>query len=423
MSNLTISKTKDYFQRDGKNFFLLADTLWTVFSNSTLEEWEEYLQYRRMQNFNAVQINILTQWDGGKPDTGLYPFKIDAQGKFDFNSINEEYFKRAATMLEMAVEKGFIPILVVLWGNYVKDTWMSDNNPINIMPLEMVKPYTEYVVKNFSPYNPVYIISGDTNFGSEHAIKYYMTAMKTIKDLCPEALATLHLGGGLSEVPEDFINSEFYDFYMYQSSHNLESQDFSYKLAQDFYKKPVKRPILNGEPCYEGHAFGGKYGRYNEFHVRKAIWQSLLSGGKAGITYGAHGLWGWYKEGKEFENEGYGGKPMPWKTALRLKGAWEASFAKWMFETYNLFDLEPEDKILNDTQEIRLSVSKDSQKVVIYAPYNIDIKVNMDLGGYDWTMVNLNDKLFVKPEVIVENGKTVIKMHDFNSDVVMIGIK
>jgi hypothetical protein len=300
---------------------------------------------------------------------------------------------------------------------------MSQQNPVNIMPYEMVEAYTEYVVKTFSPYNPVYIVSGDTNFGSEEATRYYMTAMKTIKAICPDAITTLHLGGGLSDIPEAFLYSDLYDFYMYQSSHNPESQDLAYKLAQDFYKKPVKRPIVNGEPCYEGHAFGGKYGRYNEFHVRKAVWQSLLSGGKAGVTYGAHGLWGWYKEEKEFANESYGGKPLPWRTGLKLKGAWDVSFARWIFETFHLFDLEPAEFILNDTTEIRMSVAADGSKVAIYAPYNTDIRVGLELAGYEWTLVNLGEKLFAKPVVTVSEGKTTIRMHEFNSDALFIGMK
>jgi hypothetical protein len=423
MSKLTISQTRDFFEKDGKPFFYLADTLWTAFSNYSLEEWEEYLEYRQGQGFNAFQANLLTQWDGGKPDTGLYPFKRDSSGKFDYGRLNEAYFERARAMVETASKKGFTPVLVVLWCNYVKDTWASNNNPLNIMPLEVVKSFTEYAAKLFSPYHPIYLASGDTNFGSEQASLVYLAAMETIKSISPGALVSLHLGGGLSEVPEVLINSENYDFYMYQSSHNLESQDLAYKLARDFIGKPVKRPVVNGEPCYEGHAFGGKYGRYNEFHVRKAIWQSLLSGAKAGVTYGAHGVWGCYREGKEFANEGYGGKPLPWRTGLRLKGAWEASFAKWVFETFHLFDLEPREAVLNDTPEIRMSVSRDSNKVVLYVPYNADVRVDMDLGGYDWTVVNLSDKWFAKAVVQVEHRGSVIRMHDFNSDALILGTR
>jgi hypothetical protein len=244
-----ISKSKDFFIRDGKPFFYLADTVWTAFSNITLEEWGEYLAYRRKQGFNAFQANVLTQWDGGRPDTGLYPFEVDAAGKFDFTSRNEAYFQRAAKMVEMACQQDFIPVLVVLWDSYVKGTWMSTQGPANVMPLELVEPFTEYVVQTFSAYNPVYMVSGDTSFGSEEAPLYYMKAMKTIKRLCPDAITTLHVGGGVSEIPTALLYSDLYDFYMYQSSHNLESQDLAYTLAQDFYKKPVKRPIVNGEPC------------------------------------------------------------------------------------------------------------------------------------------------------------------------------
>jgi hypothetical protein len=420
---LEIAPSRDRFVRAGKPFFYLADTLWTAFSNCSLDEWAEYLAYRRVQGFNAFQVNVLTQWDGGKPDTGLYPFEVDAQGKFDFSCRSEAYFERAVTMLEMAREQDFIPVLVVFWGNYVKDTWMSQNNPSNIMPLELVESFTEFIVNTFSRFDPVYIVSGDTNFGSEQATLYYMTAMRKIKAMCPTAITTLHLGGGLSDIPEAFLHTELYDFYMYQSSHNLESQDLAYKLAQDFYTKPVKRPILNGEPCYEGHAFGGKYGRYNEFHVRRAVWQGLLSGAKAGVTYGAHGLWGWYREGKAFANESYGGKPLPWRTALHFKGAWDVAFAKWIFETFNLFDLEPAAAVLNDTPEIRLSVSPDGSKVALYAPYNADIRMSLELAGYDWTLINLADRLFARPEVAVAGGVTTFKMHPFNADVLYLGIK
>jgi hypothetical protein len=426
MSNLRVSETKDYFLKDGKPFFYLADTAWTAFSNPSIEEWEEYLDYRRKQGFNAIQINILTQWDGGEPDTGLYPFKVDSEGKFDFYSINEEYFKRAQVLLDMACKKGFTPALIVLWGNYVKGTWISDMNPTNIMPMDVVKSYTEYVVKMFSPYNPIYMASGDTNFGSEDATQYYLTVMETIKSLSPDSLVTLHIGGELDvqpNMPEFITNSPHYDFYLYQSGHNKTTQDNCYKMAKAFYEKPVKHPVINGEPCYEGHYFGGKYGRYNDFDIRKATWQSLLSGAKAGFTYGAHGMWLWFREGKAFGNVGYGGKPTPWQVALRYKGAWDAGFAKYIFETYNLFNIEPKDAILNEMEEIRMSVSKDLSKVVIYAPYNADVKVDMDLSGYDWTLINLSDKLFAKPAVVCSEGKSIIKMHSFNSDVLIIGLK
>ena len=59
--NITISENKRYFKKNNKNFFYFADTCWSAFTNIDLDSWEYYLQYRRRQGFNVLQINILPQ--------------------------------------------------------------------------------------------------------------------------------------------------------------------------------------------------------------------------------------------------------------------------------------------------------------------------------------------------------------------------
>ena len=426
MSKIKISDTRDYFTLNGKGYFFLADTFWSAFYNIGFEEWEAYLDYRKSQNFNAIQINILQQWDAGKSDLGIYPFKLKEDGKFDFYRMNDEYFGRAQKMLQTAYDKGFIPVLIVLHASYVADTWATTQKKTDLMPLEVVKPYTEYIVKAFSKYDPIYVVSGDTDFPTDLTNRYYMTSLETIKSMCPDALTTMHEVTN-SPLHEVFINSKLLDFYTYQSGHVVAEHSNQYTAAKSYYESPVKRPVVNSEFCYEGHGYGNAtYGRYNEFDIRRAIWQSLLSGAKAGLAYGAHGVWGWYKHGKEFRNEDFGGKAFPWQAALKFKGAWDASFAKWLFEVYNLFELEPcYDGILNENEfqrsEIRMSASKDNKKVAIYVPYSVDVKVNMDLSGYEMNLINLTDKQISKPVISCENGISRIRMHDFNSDVLLIG--
>lgn len=139
MSTIKISYTKDHFLKNGRKFFYLADTVWSAFTNASFEEWEEYLDYRRTQGFNALQINILPQHDRSEPvfQVGL-PFELGSNGKMDFTKPNEQYFLRVEKMLETACEKGFTPALVVLWCNYVKGTWGSRIDPDEIIPLELM---------------------------------------------------------------------------------------------------------------------------------------------------------------------------------------------------------------------------------------------------------------------------------------------
>jgi len=423
MYNLKISENKRNIinANDGKKFFYLGDTAWSTFASVSLVEWEEYLNYRKMQGYNVLQIDILQQWDSSESDIDVKPFKTDSDGNYDFYNINTEYFLRAEKMVSMAVEKGFVPALVILWCNYVKDTWASKSLK-NIMPLDFVKPFTEYVGKLFGKYNPIFIISGDTDFQSEIAKEYYTISLKTIKEICPDCLTTMHLGGGFTDLPEEFINSKDLDFYMYQSSHGIESQDNAYKMALEFKNKTVKRPILNGEPCYEGHGYGGKYPRFSRFEVRRALWQSLISGATAGITYGAHGLWSFHKKGRHFGSVAYSSMPFDWRTALKFEGAWDYSYAKHIFEIYDLFDIEAKDLILNESKEIRMAATDKLDKIAIYIPYSTDVKVKMDLSNYNLTLINLESRNLITPSITLKDGVTIIDMCEFNGDALFIAI-
>mgnify|MGYP000058807344 CR=1 FL=1 len=425
MSEIRVSETRDYFVRDGESFFYLADTCWSAFTNITFEEWEYYLDYRRMQGFNALQINVLPQWDRSTSENYVDPFEVLPDGRWDFKRRNEKYFDRAERMVEAAVNKGFIPALVVLWCNYVKGTWGSRRDPSKIIPRESLEEYVSYVAERFGKYNPIFIISGDTNFETEDSIDYYVTAFEIVKKESPTSLTTMHVVGGLWEIPEVFINSPSYDFYMYQSGHNREHQHFPYELAQKFYNMPVKRPIVNGEPCYEGiGSIGsyGKYGRFNNFDVRKAVWQSLLSGAKAGVAYGAHGIWPWHRRGREYRYADSYGLPYDWRTALNFPGAFDVAFAKWIFERYDLFDIRPaNEKLLNETSEIRVSEGK--EKIIIYSPYSSEVRLKIDGSIYRWEGIELEDRRVFRPEVKDSKGHFVIEAAEFNSDLLIIGTK
>ena len=116
------------------------------------------------------------------------------------------------------------------------------------------------------------------------------------------------------DLPPAFVDAV--DFYMYQSGHGAGRQDRPYGLAEKFTAYPVKRPVVNSEPPYEGHGRVGERSRFNAFDVRKATWQSLLSGAKMGVTYGAHGIWMFHQRGMKFLNAARSFEPYPWDVAL-----------------------------------------------------------------------------------------------------------
>jgi hypothetical protein len=69
------------------------------------------------------------------------------------------------------------------------------------------------------------------------------------------------------------------------------------------------------------------------------------------------------------------------------------------------------------------ATSPDDKKVVIYVPYNIEVTVNRDLSDYEFTLIGMADKVFAKPRIVTKEGVSTVKMWDFNSDGLLIGIR
>ena len=71
----------------------------------------------------------------------------------------------------------------------------SKITPSKIIPREYIESYVEYVVDRFGKYNPIFIVSGDTNFETNEAIEYYLTALDIVKRKAPNSITTMHLMG------------------------------------------------------------------------------------------------------------------------------------------------------------------------------------------------------------------------------------
>jgi hypothetical protein len=420
MMALRVSDTKDYLLRDGKPFFYLADTVWAAFANLSIDEWRRYLAFRKAQGFNALQISILPiTHDTSASEESDSPFLPDAHGHWDVYRLNEGYFDKAERMVGMAVASGLVPVLGVVWKCHVPGTLASRRSPLpSTMPLDAMEAYVEYVAKRFAKFTPVFFISGDTAWDSDQEPVYYMRALEIVRRICPDSLVTMHM------VPSAVLPDEFagkVDFYMYQSGHGAE-QTTPYELARTHQGYATKRPVVNGEPCYEGHGRGRTRTRFTAFDVRKATWQSLLSGAKMGITYGAHGVWSCHHPGMGFVQPEWKFVPYPWEEGLRLPGAWDAAYARWLFEHFSLYDVNPAELLVRADPEVAVSASSDRTKIALYMPHAYDAELTVDLGGYRCEVFDLGARRPMVP--VVEPGtSSVLRLSMFNGDALFLALK
>ncbi|GAB2027413.1 apiosidase-like domain-containing protein [Lactovum odontotermitis] len=427
MPLITVSNDRRTLFKDGKPHFYLADTCWSAFTNIPDNEWINYLKKRKTQGFNALQINILPQWDRSVNDFQILPFP-EKDGAFDFSQpINEAYFQRAQRLCEIAQQNDFTLSLVLLWSNYVSGTWASElDEKRNIFPQSLLENYFEHVIQYFDQFSPIYVIGGDTDFPAEETIKTYETAFEYFTMHSKNTLKTIHIRGRLSDIPEEIV--EKMDLYFYQSGHNISFLDMPYRLAEKFYANYPAKPIINSEPCYEQMGYSRKvYGRFSQRDVRKAAWQSVLSGAFAGVTYGAHGIWSWHDSSSVYSGDAGEAfdQPMNWQEALYFPGANDYGYIKQFLELLDIHQILPFNHVLEKGDaSIRVGYSAQTETYLVYLPSNTPLTLNVDLSNYQITLIDLKDNRFYKiePEYVIHYS-TGFPTHNAPEDVLLVARK
>ena len=421
MSLMEVSPDKRILLMDKKPFFYLADTVWCASTNAEHTEWLEYLEFRKNQGFNALQINILPQHDRSDMAMAVPPFELQADGRYDLSRPLDAYFEMVRTKIAQARERSFLPVLSLFWFDWAQDRWTRDKPHRPFTTAEFSR-YLDYVIPRFSEFDPIFQCGGDVNFDQwpEHPRELYHQALKRCKELAPSCLTAMHLGRAF--LPDELQRSPYLDLSIYQSGHQRNEEHVPWRLANDCINREPHRPVINSEPSYEGLYFGGEYGRWGRASVRRACWTSLLSGASAGVTYGAHGLWSWHKKGAPFYGQSFAGEPFPWRTALHFPGANDFAFAKDIFEKKSLLGVMPWQEILEHrSHEIRVAANPDHGRIAVYLPFNDSFSLRGDFKGWKWETWSLEGRQPFTPDVTVGPDKASFAMHDFNSDSVMVG--
>ena len=399
LSDLRVAESGDHFVSAGSPSVPCANTVWAAFTDARPDEWEAYLSHRRGQGFDTLLISVLPiLHDRSVHATTREPFPRDANGGYDFSAPDEGYFKQAQEKVERAAEQGIRAALVALWCTWVPGTWGSDRHPHAVMSQQETADYLDLLTSTFAAYEPIFVVSGDDKFATPESVERYAWALGRLAELAPNALTTLHSTPD-ADLPPVLADADALDFYSYQSGHGHEQQAKAYDLAGHYRGRPVRRPIVNLEPCYEGHGYMRGLGRYTRADVRRATWWSLLGGASAGIGYGAHGLWGWHRPGSRFTSGEWSGEPFTWDVALRFEGAWDVGFARSVVEDHGLYRAEPRQDLLGETAPagVRVAATPDLGTLAVYVPHPFDVEVTVDLGGYTATAWDLDQRRRVTP--------------------------
>ncbi len=125
---IKVSASKRHFGTPtGKPFFWLGDTGWMLFLKCTREEAIEYLDIRKAQGFNVIQVMVLHDL---KEDVNVYGDSLFVDmnvGKPDITEGNNflskdeyDFWDHVDYVIDEAAKRGIHMALVPVWGSNVK---------------------------------------------------------------------------------------------------------------------------------------------------------------------------------------------------------------------------------------------------------------------------------------------------------------
>ncbi len=400
--DLRVSEDKRYLvHEDGSPFLWIGDTGWNAIYNSTMEEWETYVDTRASQRFTVIQVN--PRGVGNRNTASARPnvsFKPDGRN-------DPEFWKALEDKIHYANEKGILVMLTGL-GTAWRDTMAA--NPVN-------QQFETYVAGRLASLLVVFSPSFDQLFANE-LDKIAGELQKWSTHLVTQHPATNRSAN------MTFRGTTSVDFSGLQTGHHNGDLRRVYESAREWTLDlwggaPVK-PIILLEGMYDGHGNNNSKA-WREKDSRKPGWMAWMSGAK-GFTYGAgdvppkvsegHGaVWMFNKDSSTYD---YWHKATQWESALHITNMHD------FLDAIDWWNLMPSPELVRnqeipDTLQMAAAKTGDLNLIVVYLPDNERVVIDMSvyIGAFIFTWFNPQtgrynpaeriaggepNKVFIRPE-------------------------
>ncbi len=385
MMKLQVSENRRFLQyADGRPFFYLADTAWELFHRLDREEAVEYLDLRAKQGFSVIQAVMLAEFDGlHAPNAyGKKPLLNDNPETPD--DAPDGYWSHVDFVIRAANERGLVVGALPTWGDKWNKAW--GNGPEVFTP-ENARVYGKWLGTRYKDAGVIWILGGDRAVENDRhrAIIREMAAGLKEGDGGVH-LMTFHPTGGRGSA-EWFHDDDWLDFNMRQNGHEPFYGRYE-QTAKDYARTPAK-PVLDGEPIYEGHPVCFKpdaLGHSVATDVRRALYWDLF-GGACGHTYGHHSIWQMWDPAKR----GPHNRPVcSWREAAIAPGATQMVHARRLLESLPYFTRIPDDSVLlpepmptvvpgRDIRRFAATRDTEGAYILVYAPVGVPFKVRLDV--------------------------------------------
>jgi hypothetical protein len=370
---IKVSEDGHFLQgKNGDPFFWLGDTGWLLFKKLNHEEAVRYLNDRKQKGFNVIQVMVIHNVKGAVNcygDSAIVNSDVSQPLVTDGNSHENpeeyDYWDHVDYIVKLAQERGIYIGMVPVWGSNVRGG--------NVTREQAVK-YAEWLSSRYRNYNNIIWLNGGDVKGSD-SLSVWNAIGTTIKMFNPDQLVTFH-SFGRTRSSEWFHNESWLDFNMFQSGHRRYDQDTSglafgednWRYTEADYEKIPVKPILDGEPSYEGipqglHDPSQPY--WTDADVRRYAYWSVFAGG-CGFTYGHNAIMQFHRE--DDMDSAYGVRET-WVEALNSPGAEQMIFLKNLILSKPYFERVPAQELLAGPDGVKydhIAVTRGNDYVFAY---------------------------------------------------------
>ena len=361
---------------DGRPFFYLGDTAWSLFHRLTREEADRYLRNRAAKGFTVIQAVALSENDGLRTPNAYGERPLVGN---DPRRPNEAYFAHVDWVIDRAAELGLCVALLPTWG----DKWHSRQNepgPKVFADAATARDFARFIGRRYASRAVIFVLGGDRNVETPEDLAITRAFAEGLEETAPKVLVTYHpRGPGRSS---DALHREpWLDFNMIQSSHTGRGSDNGGNVEHDRSLEPAK-PTLDGEPRYEAliadfYMRGANPAlRFDDYDVRLAAYRAVLAGA-AGHTYGNNNIWQMWAPGREPVL----GADTPWSEAVDHPGSFQMGHLRRLLESRPWETLVPDQALLVGPNApadgfARAAVASDRSFAFVHSPRGESVSVD-----------------------------------------------
>jgi hypothetical protein len=388
-TRLSISSNGRYFVNgDGKPFFYLADTAWTLFKRLTREEADRYFRNRAAKGFSAIQAYVLRGLEVPNLE-GHLPL-VDR----DPSRLNDGFFRNVDYLVDRANELGLVMGLVTCMGEHVahKDRAERFQRNEQVFTAESAFTYGQLLGARYKDNCVIWFLGGDHEPSAETVVIWDAMGRGLKAGSGGTHLVSYHSSGGHSS-SSHFHGHAWLDFNTVQSIHRSADPNYQY-VGPDYALEPTK-PTLDMEARYENVIDGlwqprlisNPSGRIDARQAREAAYWAVLAGA-AGHGYGHNSIWQLHDDTKVDSAADYSFPHIPatigWIAAMDSDGAFGMGHMRKLVELRPWYRMVPDQSLIAAGQgegedHIQAARAEDGSFVLAYLPFGHTVVMRMDM--------------------------------------------